>query len=90
MTRLDQLLASLGGKPPPGQQQKARDAGSSQEEESLIRRSRTPLPDPRLVRNLIRVRQLRQRFFNSDLFADPAWDMTSKISGKSIYFKAAA
>ncbi|MEI6644349.1 MAG: MarR family transcriptional regulator [Novosphingobium sp.] len=56
----------------------------------LVRTARPPLPDPRLVRKIIRQRQLRARFFEGDLFADPAWDMTSKISGKSIYFKAAA
>jgi hypothetical protein len=56
----------------------------------LVRAARPPLPDPRLVRKIIRQRQLRARFFEGDLFADPAWDMTSKISGKSIYFKAAA
>jgi hypothetical protein len=41
----------------------------------LIRASRPPLPDPRLVRRIIRQRQLRARFFDGDLFADPAWDM---------------
>lgn len=34
-----------------------------------------PLPDPRLVRGIIRQRGLRARFFAGDLFADPAWDM---------------
>ncbi|MFC0206649.1 MarR family transcriptional regulator [Novosphingobium soli] len=33
------------------------------------------LPDPRLLRRIIRQRQLRARFLGSDLFADPAWDM---------------
>jgi len=33
------------------------------------------LPDPRLLRQLIRQRQQRARFFDADLFADPAWDM---------------
>jgi hypothetical protein len=41
----------------------------------LIRAARPPLPDPRLVRRIIRQRQLRARFFDGDLFADPAWDM---------------
>jgi hypothetical protein len=43
--------------------------------ERLIRATRPPLPDPRLVRRIIRQRQLRARFFDGDLFADPAWDM---------------
>lgn len=41
----------------------------------LARAARPPLPDPRLVRRIIRQRQLRARFFDADLFADPAWDM---------------
>jgi DNA-binding transcriptional ArsR family regulator len=36
---------------------------------------RPPLPDPRLVRRIIRQRRLRSRYFPGDLFADPAWDM---------------
>lgn len=42
---------------------------------SLARAVRPALPDPRLVRQLIRQRQQRARFFDADLFADPAWDM---------------
>lgn len=41
----------------------------------LVRATRPALPDPRLVRRVIRQRQLRARFFDGDLFADPAWDM---------------
>lgn len=41
----------------------------------LVRALRPPLPDPRLVRRIIRQRQLRARFFDGDLFADPAWDI---------------
>lgn len=33
------------------------------------------LPDPRLVRQIIANRQRRARFFDPQLFADPAWDM---------------
>lgn len=39
------------------------------------RATRPPLPDPRLLRRIIRHRQLRARFFDGDLFADPAWDI---------------
>lgn len=41
----------------------------------IFRSTRPPLPDPRLVRQIIRQRQLRGRFFDADLFADPAWDI---------------
>jgi DNA-binding MarR family transcriptional regulator len=43
--------------------------------ERMIRQSRPALPDPRLLRRIIRQRQLRTRFFDGDLFADPAWDI---------------
>jgi hypothetical protein len=33
------------------------------------------LPDPRMVRQLIANRQARARFFDAELFGDPAWDM---------------
>ena len=41
----------------------------------LVSAPRPALPDPRLIRRIIRQRQLRSRFFDGDLFADPAWDM---------------
>ncbi len=41
----------------------------------LVRKPRPSLPDPRLVRRIIRQRQLRARFFDHELFADPAWDI---------------
>ncbi len=34
-----------------------------------------PLPDPHAVRQMIANRQARSRFFDPDLFGDPAWDM---------------
>jgi hypothetical protein len=43
--------------------------------DTLVRGPRPPLPDPRLVRRIIRQRQLRARFFDGELFADPAWDI---------------
>lgn len=41
----------------------------------LVSPARVPLPDARAVRQIIRHRQARARFFDGDLFADPAWDM---------------
>ena len=38
-------------------------------------RPRVPLPDPRLVHQVIRQRRLRERYFEPGLFADPAWDI---------------
>jgi hypothetical protein len=43
--------------------------------ERLARTPRPPLPDPRMVRSIVRQRQMRTRFFEAGLFADPAWDM---------------
>lgn len=44
-------------------------------EGELLRRPRPALPDPRLVQSIIRQRRLRDRYFESELFADPAWDI---------------
>jgi DNA-binding MarR family transcriptional regulator len=52
-----------------------RGAGDGERDRALLRRPKPPLPDPRLVRRLIQVRQLRTRFFDAALFADPAWDI---------------
>jgi hypothetical protein len=51
--------------------------GADQEDSSdrLVRAARPSLPDPRLVRQIIRQRQACARFFDGELFADPAWDM---------------
>jgi hypothetical protein len=42
---------------------------------ALVRAPRPPLPEPRLIRRILRQRQLRGQFFDAGLFADPAWDM---------------
>lgn len=34
-----------------------------------------PLPDPQMVRQIIANRHARSRFFDAELFGDPAWDM---------------
>jgi len=44
-------------------------------QDRLVRTPRPPLPEPRLVRRIIRQRHLRARFFDAELFADPAWDI---------------
>jgi DNA-binding MarR family transcriptional regulator len=41
----------------------------------LVRTARPPLPDPRLIRRIIRQRQLRAKYIEGNLFADPAWDI---------------
>lgn len=41
----------------------------------MAKGGRPPLPDPRLVRKIVRHRQLRARYFDGSLFADPAWDI---------------
>ncbi len=41
----------------------------------LVKRANPSLPAAALIRKIIRQRQLRARFFEGELFADPAWDM---------------
>lgn len=71
--RLDRLIEKLGSSTPFGRF--AKSENDLESDSSVIRKSRAALPDPRLVRNIIRARQSRIRFFGNDLFADPAWDM---------------
>ncbi|WP_159980321.1 MULTISPECIES: MarR family transcriptional regulator [unclassified Novosphingobium] len=47
-------------------------------------RAKAQLPDAKLVRRIIRQRQLRARFFDGDLFADPAWDMLLDLTASRI------
>ncbi len=48
---------------------------SPPQEGGAMRLTKPALPDPRLVRRIIRHRQLRARHFDGQLFGDPAWDM---------------
>jgi DNA-binding MarR family transcriptional regulator len=45
-----------------------------------LRRPQPPLPDPRRVRQIIRQRRLRERYFESELFADPGWDILLELT----------
>jgi len=49
-----------------------------------LRATRPPLPDPQLVRRIIRQRQQRARFFEGDIFADPAWDMLLDLTAARV------
>ncbi len=52
--------------------------------ERLVRKVKPALPDPRLVRKIIQQRQLRARFFDGDLFGDPAWDMLLDLTAARV------
>lgn len=73
MLRLDELLNRLGSNDATGFA--PAQSAATPDEAALIRKTRAPLPDPRLVRSIIRRRQARAQFFEDELFADPAWDM---------------
>jgi hypothetical protein len=51
------------------------------------RAQRPPLPDARLVRRIIRQRQMRARYFDAALFADPAWDMLLDLTAARVECK---
>jgi DNA-binding MarR family transcriptional regulator len=74
--RLECLELTSAPTPPPSTGPGIFHFGNQAESAACARRaSRIPLPDPRLVRRIIRQRQLRLRFFDGDLFGDPAWDI---------------
>lgn len=60
--------------------QESRGAGSS-------RAIRPPLPDPRLIRRIIQQRQLRARYFDGELFGDPAWDILLDLAAARVEHK---
>lgn len=65
--RIAATLARLSSGPPSARPLADTDASDSA--------SGLPNVSADLVRNLIRARRLRAQYFDSDLFADPAWDM---------------
>ncbi|MCL4672756.1 MAG: winged helix DNA-binding protein [Sphingomonadaceae bacterium] len=58
--------------------------GDPSAERALLKRPKPPLPDARLVRRIIQQRQLRAKFFDSELFADPAWDMLLDLTAARV------
>ncbi len=52
--------------------------------EAPQRRTRAPLPSATLVRKIIAARRLRTRFFDDELFADPAWDMLLDLTAARV------
>jgi hypothetical protein len=48
---------------------------SEDRQQELLSKSRNALPDPRLVRLIIKQRRKRSMFFGGDLFAEPAWNI---------------
>lgn len=82
--RIDRL-DPLGSRPEPYGDEDAETEGNSETPTS----SSLQLPDAKVIRKIIRQRQLRARFFDGDLFADPAWDMlldlaASRVEGKQV------
>ena len=73
--RIERLSPASGGSEAGLATMPEPDAAMQGAEPRSTRAVRPPLPDPRLVRRLIRHRQLRGRYFDGQLFADPAWDM---------------
>lgn len=70
----DSAFPFVGAAPPP----------HTVEDRDVQRTTRPPLPDARLVRGIIRQRQLRARFFDGELFSDPAWNMLLDLSAARV------
>lgn len=78
LSRLEDLLDRLDAKTPsaPAKAFPGRDPRSA----DLLRKPKPPLPDPRLIDRIVRQRRLRARYFESELFADPAWDILLELT----------
>ena len=77
LARIDALLEELRNATLPPARSKLNQSAFLFETNDAVntRNIRPPLPDPRLLRRILRQRQLREEFFDKDLFGDPAWDM---------------
>lgn len=75
--KLDGLALPSGGQQTGGMTDRLASPGFGfrGEGREMLARPRAPLPDPRVIHRIMRQRRLRDRFFDSDLFADPAWDI---------------
>lgn len=79
--RLAARLGEAPSGPARGEEQRVESPGLAfrgapvEEAGRLAAAPRPALPDPRLVRRILRQRQQRARFFDAEFFADPAWDM---------------
>ncbi len=74
--RLERIEGAPGRDPAPAVESPALSFSQPDgREELLVRRPAPPLPDPQVVRRIIRQRQARARYFDGGLFSDPAWDM---------------
>ena len=77
-SKLDRLALPLGDENPGAMTARLASPAIGyrwKDDREFARRPRVPLPDPRLVHQIIRQRRLRERYFESELFADPAWDI---------------
>lgn len=74
-SRFDGLALPLNGDGRAAMTESLIDVGARGPIVACVRRPRPPLPDPRLVRRIIRQRRLRDRYFEGELFADPGWDI---------------
>ncbi|WP_340589430.1 winged helix DNA-binding protein [Erythrobacter alti] len=85
--RLDKLDSASGGwgqKAGGGAFRFESPSTSYRAENDLVRKPRPPLPDARLVRQIIQQRAARAKFLDADLFADPAWDMLLDLTAARV------
>jgi DNA-binding MarR family transcriptional regulator len=82
VTRIARALATLSGGAAPARASSLAETLQSQVGDVQTRFSAEPsmlyteaMPDPADIRSLLRLRRLRDNFFEPSLFADPAWDM---------------
>jgi DNA-binding MarR family transcriptional regulator len=78
VSRIARSLASLSGQPRQMEGYAASlvsDVQQTFRAEPMDLGGAVPMPSPEEIRRLLRLRRLRENFFDPSLFADPAWDM---------------
>jgi CheY-like chemotaxis protein len=76
---LSNMTATESGLPQPASQLSDALVGFRSEPRATVQ-----APDASEIRHLIRLRRLRDRYFDAELFADPAWDMLLDLTAARI------
>lgn len=85
--QVGRLAASLGGERLRVESPSLAFRGALPDEVRLVAEAAPELPEPGTIRAILRQRQQRARFFDADLFADPAWDMLLDLTAARVEHK---
>ncbi|PXW75886.1 hypothetical protein C7451_10647 [Blastomonas natatoria] len=90
LAQLAERLGTISDEQNSGSGQGLADHGLDYHAEPAADLRRAKPPAARLIRQLIAMRRMRDRFFSSELFADPAWDILLDLTASRLERKSVA